>query len=65
MARDGVDAAARLAAADRKEQIRRWGAALGQSPRKRTGERTSRGTPGPGDPGDPDEPPAQASLFEI
>lgn len=62
-ARDGSVAAALLAARDRNEKIRRWGATLGRPSRRRAGQ-------GPAGGADTeaevvaDEPPAQPSLFD-
>lgn len=64
-ARDGIDAAANLAATDRNEKIRRWGAELTQPA---VGRRRSDLTanPAPVDATDlGDEPVEQASLFDL
>jgi len=65
-ARDGWEAAVRIAATDPSEKVRQWAAKKGRTKQGRTAQRrTSSGAPGPGGEGaGGDESPTQASLFD-
>ena len=63
-ARDGIDAAARLAAADRNKKIRRWGASLAGTAPRRAGPASAAGPPPADGVEVANEPTGQASLFD-